>query len=121
MKVYREFEPADRYLYDFGLCSAKNGFAQIDTEQDASYFGTWANPTKLVVFNYCEGDCTTTVCDNAEEFKQELQSIADWNIKNGYKAPMVDAMCRPEIEAAFLAMGINPNERIQPTIAAVAA
>ena len=39
MKITREFAPADRYVYDFGLCSYKNGCAQVDTAQDASYFG----------------------------------------------------------------------------------
>ncbi len=40
MKITREFAPADRYTYDFGLCSYENGWAQVDTAQDASYFGT---------------------------------------------------------------------------------
>ena len=38
MKITREFCPGDRYLYDFGLCSYKKGWAQVDTAQDASYF-----------------------------------------------------------------------------------
>ena len=58
MKITREFCPGDRYVYDFGLCSYENGWAQVDTAQDASYFGTWANPTRLMIFSYCEGDTT---------------------------------------------------------------
>ena len=50
MKITREFGPGDRYVYDFGLCSYENGWAQVDTAQDASYFGTWANPTRLMIF-----------------------------------------------------------------------
>jgi len=84
MERKEEFCPADRYTYDMGLCSLANGFSQLDTKQDASYFGTWANPTKFVIFSYCEGDCTTTTCDNAEEFITEIHSIAEWNIENGY-------------------------------------
>ena len=38
MKITREFAPADRYVYDFGLCSYEKGWAQVDTAQDASYF-----------------------------------------------------------------------------------
>jgi hypothetical protein len=53
MKITREFAPADRYLYDFGLCSNASSWAQVDTAQDASYFGTWANPTWLPISNYC--------------------------------------------------------------------
>ena len=38
MKITREFCPADRYTYDFGLRSYEKGWAQVDTAQDASYF-----------------------------------------------------------------------------------
>ena len=31
MKITREFCPDDRYVYDFGLCSYENGWAQVDT------------------------------------------------------------------------------------------
>ena len=79
MKKLHDFEPADRYTYDFGLCSSKNGFAQVDTGQDASYFGTWANPEKLIIFNYCEGDCYTTICDSVDEFRAEIAEIKRWN------------------------------------------
>ena len=58
MKITREFWPGDRYVYDFGLCSYKKGWAQFDTAQDARYFGTWANPTRLIIFSYCKGDTT---------------------------------------------------------------
>ena len=58
MKITREFASADRYVYDFGFCSYEKCWAQVDTAQDASYFGTWANPARLVIFNYCEGDTT---------------------------------------------------------------
>ena len=67
--------PADRYLYDFGPC---RDFAQVDTCQDASYFGIWACPTRRVIFSYCEGDCTTTECDTDEEFRAEIHRIRDF-------------------------------------------
>ena len=73
MKITREFAPADRYLYDFGLCSYANGWAQVDTAQDASYFGTWANPTRLLIFNYCEGDTTLHEAETPEEFADPRQ------------------------------------------------
>lgn len=40
MKVVGSFEPGDRYRYDFDLCSCARGWAQADTAQDASWFGT---------------------------------------------------------------------------------
>jgi hypothetical protein len=83
MEKTREFAPADRYVYDFGACSPVNGFAQIDTWQDASYYGTWANPERLIIFCYCEGDCTTTTCDNVQEFITEIYAIKDWCLREG--------------------------------------
>lgn len=83
MKKHHDFTPSDRYKYDFRLCSSKNGFAQIDTYQDASYYGTWANPEKLIIFSYCEGDCYTTICETVEEFVAEIEVIRQWNIEQG--------------------------------------
>ena len=79
MKKIHEFCPADRYVYDLGLCSSSNGFAQVDTRQDASYYGTWANPVKLVIFSYCEGDCYTTVCETPAEFTAEMRRIKEFH------------------------------------------
>ena len=42
MKITHEFCPRDCDVYEFGLCSYEKGWAQVDTAQDASYFGTWA-------------------------------------------------------------------------------
>ena len=40
MKITRDFRPlSDRYSFDCGPCSYANGFAQIDTKQDAPCFG----------------------------------------------------------------------------------
>jgi len=42
------------------------GFAQVDTEQDASYHGIWANPFKLITISYVEGDVYTNTADNTQ-------------------------------------------------------
>ena len=73
MKITREFCPGDRYIYDFGLCTYEKGWAQVDTAQDASYFGTWANPTRLMIFSYCKGDTTLKEAASPEEFVAELR------------------------------------------------
>ena len=83
-KTTREFVPADRYLYDFGLCSCDNGFAQLDTSQDASYYGTWANPYKLIIFSYCEGDTATIECEDDTDFIKEMREMQQWNVEAGY-------------------------------------
>jgi hypothetical protein len=56
MKIIRSFEPGDRYRYDFNLCSCARGWAQVDTAQDASWFGTWGSPTERTILNFAEGD-----------------------------------------------------------------
>lgn len=75
---------ADRYKYDMNFCSASKGWAQVDTKQDASYYGTWANPITLEIFNYCEGDITHTKCDDETDFIVEMRKTVDWNKEAGY-------------------------------------
>ena len=106
MNITREFYPADRYLYDFGLCSATNGWAQIDTDQDAPYFGTWAHPAKLLIFSYTEGDTCLIEADNGEEFAAELRRIDAWNREQGYRPAKIDGLCQPAIIEAFEALGL---------------
>lgn len=103
MKITREFAPGDRYRYDFGLCSYANGWAQVDTAQDACYFGTWANPTKLMIFSYCEGDTTLKEAETPEEFAAEQRDIDAWNRSQGY-GPRGST---PAMNVAFEAVGLG--------------
>ena len=80
MKTTNEFAEGDRYRYDFGLCK---DFAHLDTSEDASYYGNWACPDRLLIFSFCEGDCTTTECDTVEEFKAELYKFRDFANRMG--------------------------------------
>lgn len=107
MKVSRDFADGDRYRYDFGLCSVKNGFAQVDTEQDAWYYGTWANPFKLIIFSYCEGDCTLQEADSQEEFTREMLKLKAWNEENGWKFSGIDCMCKDALEQEFIKLGLK--------------
>jgi hypothetical protein len=106
MKITREFAPGDRYTYDCGLCSYKNGWAQVDTAQDASYFGTWANPARLAIFSYCEGDTTLKEAASPEEFAAELREIDAWNRANGYGPARIDPGFAPAMKEAFEAIGL---------------
>ena len=106
MEKIQEFASADRYLYDFGLCSYENGFSQIDTNQDAWYYGTWANPFKFIIFNYVEGDCYTTICDNAEEFKQAMTELAQWNIESGHGCK-IDPGGDPKNKEQWVKVGLS--------------
>lgn len=106
-KITREFKPADRYVYDFGPCSAAKGFSQIDTEQDAWYYGQWANPTTFVIFSYCEGDCTTTQCENAEEFTAQMLKIEAWSKDHGYTCKIDDGRTdRDAVLATWTPLGL---------------
>ena len=105
MKVIREFEPADRYVYDFGPCSSANGYAQIDTGDDAHYYGNWANPYKRILFSYVEGDCTKTICDTDEEFTEEMRRTHAWHKTNSGKCA-VDPGLNKERTEKWESMGL---------------
>ena len=107
MKITRDFRPlSDRYSFDFGLCTTANGFAQIDTRQDASYFGTWSAPAKRTIVNFCEGDVTTTVCETDAEFVQQLRELAAWNAERGYGPMKIDAGFDDGLRQAFETLGL---------------
>ena len=106
MQEKRTFDhDTDRYRFDHGECSAERGFAQVDTGQDASYFGTWANPTTRQIVSFAEGDITEQTADTDEEFVAELRAIYDWNVASGHGFKGIDAMLNSDIEAAFRRLG----------------
>ena len=107
MKITREFWPGDRYVYDFGLCSYGKGWAQVDTAQDASYFGTWANPTRLMIFSYCEGDTTLKEAESPGEFAAELREIDAWNRTHESGPVRIDPGFDLAMKAAFVALGLE--------------
>ena len=108
MQTTRSFIPnGDRYRFDFGICSVKNGFAQVDTGQDAWYFGTWANPVTLTIVNYCEGDVSVRVAQSPEEFAEELKGIKTWNEESGHHFSGIDTMCNDDLDARFEALGLG--------------
>lgn len=106
MKTIREFAPGDRYIYDFKLCTTSKGFAQVDTSQDASYFGTWANPFKLMIVCYCEGDVTIQTADNPTEFVDEIHKIKTWNEENGMRLIGIDPGFNESLKAEFEKIGL---------------
>ena len=107
MQIKRSFMPADRYLFDFKKCTTDKGWAQVDTSQDASYYGTWANPFKLITLSYCEGDITECQAENEAEFCAELQKTKDWNNENGLRFLGIDPGFDPELKARFISLGLS--------------
>jgi len=89
----------NRYAFDFDLCSVSKGWAQIDTTQDAAYFGTWAHPEQFKIVSYCEGDTTIETAGTLEEFKQILFKCVDWNKSNGYWRGIDPGLDKKSIQA----------------------
>ena len=94
----------DRYEIDFVDCKAANGYAQIDTSQDAWYFGQWANPHKRHYVSYCEGDITEITFTTDEEFGKHIRSVVEC-YQEGFKG--IDGMCRDSIIDKFKELGLG--------------
>lgn len=98
--------PADRYLYDFKVLTIAKGWAQIDTDQDASYFGQWISPTRLEIFAYVEGDCILTKCADAAELQSEIARMKQWNIDQGHRFMGIDPGFSEPLKDALIAAGL---------------
>ena len=79
MKIERSFRSIDRYEFDFKL---PKHFAQLDTAQDAWYYGTWASPKQLQMVNYAEGDITVKAAVAVFEFVQMMRDWHSWALGN---------------------------------------
>lgn len=96
----------DRYAFDFDQCTSAKGWAQLDTEQDAWYFGNWVNPSEMEIMTYAEGDVSHTKCETIEEFGQELVRALRF-----YERAQIDDMMNADIAAALaLVPGIEERD-----------
>jgi hypothetical protein len=77
-----------RYAYDAALI--RNGFAQLDTSEDASWYGNWASAQRRTLVSFVEGDLTTTTCDTIEEFRQEFDRFTQFCERVGYRFLGID-------------------------------
>ena len=93
---------ADRYLFDFDMCSPHKGWAQVDSSQDAPYYGTWANPGALRVITFAEGDVTVLTAESPGEFVEWLRERSRMDDWKG-----IDPMLQPPIEEAFKRLGLG--------------
>lgn len=96
---------SDRYKYDFRSCTSSDGWAQLDTRQDASYYGNWINPLTFKLMSYCEGDVTLTECNDAEDFTATVRECVQWHKERDYFIG-IDGMCTPAIIDAFTRLGM---------------
>ena len=102
----RWHEDLDRYVFDFNYCHYRKGWAQIDTESDASYYGAWANPARLQVVTYTEGDICITTAASPEDFAAELRRRAAWHRENDGRFA-IDPMGIESTEGALRSMGLS--------------
>lgn len=108
MKKQKSFANTDRYVFDSKYCKSKDGYAQLDTKEDASYFGNWINFKNLELISYCEGDITVTNCKDKEEFKEELLRTVTWyKNNNSYKG--IDLMLSDEIKKDFNNLNLDKS------------
>jgi hypothetical protein len=104
-KLTRGFDMfGDRYKYDARYQRA-DGWAQLDSKQDASYYGQWVNPIQLKLFSYCEHDTCLTECEDEADFIATVRECVRWNTEAGYFEG-IDAMSDPPILEAFTRMGL---------------
>lgn len=95
----------DRYKFDFKLCTSAKGWAQLDTRQDASYYGNWINPLSRELVSYAEGDLTHTLCEDDADFVATVRECCRWHKAAGYFLG-IDPGLNPAIEAAFRRLGL---------------
>jgi hypothetical protein len=105
--ITRGFLPTDRYLYDFKLCTTGKGWAQIDTSQDASYYGQWINPVEREILCYCEGDIIRTKCATDEALCSQIAEMKRWNSEQGHRFIGIDPGFNVDLRAALIAVGLG--------------
>lgn len=71
--VRRQFISTERYIMDCADDFSKEGWLQYDTDQDASYYGVWVNPTKFLTASYAEGDWYLVECFDRERYNREIE------------------------------------------------
>ena len=71
------YADAERYVFDFELCTPDDGWQQYDTAQDAWYFGVWVNVKRRQTLTYAEGDVMLVTCPDDACLKAELDDAAE--------------------------------------------
>lgn len=98
---------SDRYVYDFRLCTISKGWAQIDTSQDAWYYGQWINPTTRQILCYCEGDVIQTQCENDQDLAGEIAKMKAWNVEQGHRFIGIDPGFSWPLKTALIGAGLE--------------
>lgn len=105
MKRFDSFIPGERYQFDFGICSAAHGYAQIDTSQDASYYGNWINPSERKAVCFAEGDLAVIEFDDDAEMLGWVERFKN-NDGLGFKG--IDPGLGEVLKSVCIAHGLGP-------------
>ena len=97
----------ERYHFDFGECSASLGYAQVDTSQDAPYFGIWTNPLNLTTVSYMEGDIYRNTAESVEEYVEFIRQLKSEYEAMGTKISGIDPMLNSEISNRLIEIGLG--------------
>ena len=73
------FLSGERYLFDARLDLSDGAWAQLDTEDDASYFGIWVNKTARRILLFAEGDLSFTQCADAASYDAQMAAICSFH------------------------------------------
>ena len=103
-----------RYTFDWFL-KPSDGWCQMDTDTDASYYGHWINPHKRAIISFVEGDVIVTVCATVEAFVAEVTGHADFHTKHAMtdkvyrngKGVAIDTFLNEENNEAFERLGLS--------------
>lgn len=105
--VHASNPSTNRYLFDFTLCTAEDGWAQLDTTQDAPWHGNWANPFNRQVMIFQEGDETLHQAATDAEFVQAVRNVKTSQEACGHAFKGIDTMCSKRLRARFEALGLR--------------
>ncbi|HUM42862.1 MAG TPA: hypothetical protein PKI14_07940 [Fervidobacterium sp.] len=95
MKKDRYLWQCNRYHLDFGLCSFRNGFAQVAGKD------VWVNPFNLKIVSLNDGSIEVITADNEEEFRE---AIKDYQVICG---------CNGDLEEKLMSLGIPILEEVK--------
>ena len=101
MKIERSFQP-DLTRYDFDNQLLAKGYLQVDTEQDASYYGNWVNLKTRRFVQFAEGDVTVIDFASNEEMTDYLRNV--------YQLLHIDAGLRNRDQVLKLAEDLGISE-----------
>ena len=90
----------NRYTFDFRLGRA---WAQIDTKQDAPYYGTWTEPAARMLIAYREGDVHFRRFGDDDSYTRYLTQLFEANDR--YTG--IDPMCRAHLTDRFKRLGLG--------------